>query len=179
MRDILSKYKDRNYVAIFTEEESQKALVEIVAYCLMPNHFHLVLRQKAEGGITRFMKKLCIAYSMYFTTKYEHSGVMFQGRFKSKHINEESYFRWIFAYIHLNPLDVFEPGWKERGLKNVDAGRKFLARYRYSSHIDYNAGERPERNILSYEDAPEFLKKENDVEILCRWLEDGMLEAST
>src|SRR3990167_7803221 len=75
------------------EEYVDQSLVDIFAYTLMPNHFHLVLRQKADNGISTFMKKLATAYSMYFNIKYKHSVVLFQGRFKSRHVGDEAYFR--------------------------------------------------------------------------------------
>ena len=103
---------------------------------------------------------------MYFNTKYEHSGVVFQGRFKSKHINNEPYFRYIFAYVHLNSLDLFEPDWKEKGVKNLKRTRQHINTYPYSSFCDFVGGERPERAILSLDTAPEFLKTQNDFEEL-------------
>ena len=139
-------------------------LVDVLAYALMPNHFHLVLKQKIDDGITKFMRKLATAYSMYFNIKYEHSGVLFQGRFKSSHINSGPYFRYIFSYVHLNPLELVEPDWKDGTIRNEKKARKFLADYRYASYFDYCVGERPERVILAYDDAPDFLKEQNDLE---------------
>src|SRR3989344_2030506 len=95
------------------------SLVSVLAYCLMPNHFHLVLRQKNQDGITLFMRKLATAYAMYFNTKYDHSGVLFQCRYKSKHVNTDAYLRWIFSYVHLNPLEIIQPEWKERGIIHI------------------------------------------------------------
>jgi putative transposase len=69
MRDILLEYKDRDFADIFLEEPSDRSLVDILGYALMPNHFHIIMRQRSKDGITRFMKKLCTAYSMYFNAK--------------------------------------------------------------------------------------------------------------
>ncbi|MDO8517772.1 MAG: transposase [bacterium] len=170
--NLLQKYKGRSSMDVLTEEVVDKSLVDVFAYSLMPNHFHLILRQKADGGITTFMKKVGTAYSMYFNAKYDHSGVLFQGRFKSKHVDTDDYFRYLFAYIHLNPVELVEPGWKEHGPKNKEEIRNFMASYRYSSHYDYALGDRVERAILSYAEAPEFLKAGNDVEDLLRWYEN-------
>jgi len=139
-------------------------LVDVLAYALMPNHFHLVLKQVKDGGISKFMRKLATGYSMYFNIKHGHSGVLFQGRFKSSHINSEPYFRYIFSYVHLNPLELVEPDWKEGTIRNEKKARKFLSDYRYGSYFDYCVGERPERVILAYDDAPDFLKEQNDLE---------------
>jgi len=170
LRDILDrkKYKGRFSGEIFAEE-ADKSLVELLAYSLMPNHFHLVLRQKVDYGITKFMQKLAVSYSMYFNTKYEHSGVLFQGRFKSSHLNTDPYFKWIFPYVHLNPVSLVEANWQEKGIVDPARAKKFLRNYRYSSYYDYYVGERPERAILAYDETLGLLDKETDI--------DGMLSA--
>ena len=104
------------------------------------------------------MKKLATGYSMYFNTKYEHSGTLFQGRFKSSYIDSEEYFRYIFAYVHLNPLEIFQPGWKVEGIKDKTGAQKFLSGYPYSSFVDYSVSNRPSRHILSLENIPDFLE---------------------
>jgi putative transposase len=160
------KYQGRSLKTVFDAELTDKALVDIFAFSLMPNHFHLVLRQKCDNGITIFMRRLLTGYSMYFNTKYEHSGTLFQGPFKSSHIDSEEYFRYIFAYVHLNPLDIFQLDWKESGIKNKKGARNFLATYPYSSFQDYPKSLRPERCILSLEDMPDFLRTQNDLDEL-------------
>ena len=118
LRDLFEKHKGRSFGGMFSEVVDG-SLVSVLAYCLMPNHFHLVLRQKNQDGITLFMRKLATAYAMYFNTKYDHSGVLFQGRYKSKHVNTDAYLRWIFSYVHLNPLEIIQPEWKERGIIHI------------------------------------------------------------
>lgn len=80
--------------------------VELVAYCLMPNHYHLLVYLKETDGIERLMRSLMTTYSMYFNRKYNRSGTLFQGPFKASRITHESYFWHISRYIHLNPLDL-------------------------------------------------------------------------
>jgi putative transposase len=169
LSNLLKEYQGRSSAEIFENEKIDDRLVEILAYSLMPNHFHLVLRQKEENGIAIFMKKLATGYSMYFNTKYEHSGTLFQGRFKSSYIDSEEYFRYIFAYVHLNPLEIFQLGWKADGVKDKEGMRKFLSRYPYSSFMDYSASSRSNRRILSLENIPDFLKTQNDLEELLAW----------
>lgn len=178
LRELLEKYRGRSSADIFLGEKGGDRLVEVLSYCLMPNHFHLIVRQKEENGISIFMKKLATAYSMYFNTKYGHSGTLFQGRFKSSHVGTESYFRYIFAYVHLNPLDIFQPDWKEIGIKDVGRTRDFLTNYPYTSLSDYPESSRPQRAILATEDIPDFLKTHNDMEELLAWhaAEDGPLQ---
>lgn len=79
-------------------------LVEIIAYCLNTNHFHLILEQTAEKGIEKFMHKLCMGYSKYFNTKYKRSGSLFGGKFKAKHIDSNEYLLHLSAYVNLNYL---------------------------------------------------------------------------
>ena len=163
-RNLKTKYKGPSFAEVYEAWPIQERLINIYAYTLMPNHFHLVLQQLTENGITVFMKKVMTAYSMYFNTKYSHSGVIFQGRFKSSHIDSEQYFRYIFAYVHLNPLELVQKDWKEHGVSNQEGVRTFVNKYRYSSFCDYVAEVRPERAILAYDTAPDFLRHQNDLE---------------
>ena len=170
IRDILETKK---YREPFSGYPADKSLVDVLAYTLMPNHFHLVLRQKAEEGITRFMKKLAGGYSMYFNLKYEHSGTLFQGPFKSKHINSDPYFKWIFAYVHLNPTVFVESGAKENAMQNQAATWKYLMEFPYSSFCDFYSVERPERRILAYEDSLHHIDGMRDMKGLVRAYRKG------
>ena len=105
------------------EFDRGKPLVSIGAYCLMPNHFHLLLTTDAESGISFFINKVCTAYSMYFNKRYDRSGALFQGRFKSQHADSDEYLKYLYAYIHLNPVKLIDPKWKEEGSK--DAAKSF------------------------------------------------------
>jgi putative transposase len=158
--------------SVFVEEKPTKSLVDILSYALMPNHFHIVVRQKTEQGVSKFFKKVLTGYSMYFNTKYEHSGVLFQGPFKSRYIDNEAYFRWIFSYVHLNPLSIWESGWEEGGIKDIEGAKKFMNSYEYSSYLDYAGVKRPESEILSTIDIPDFLNKQNDFEDLLRQVDE-------
>lgn len=79
-------------------------IVEIVAYCLLPNHFHLLLRERVEGGISKFMQRVGIGYTLYFNEKNERSGALFQGAFKSKTIDTDQDLRQVTAYVTYNNL---------------------------------------------------------------------------
>ena len=81
-------------------------IVEILAFVLMPNHFHLILQQKVDSGITKFMHKLGTGYTMYFNEKYSRVGHLFQGRFKAVLVEKDHHFLYLPHYIHLNPLDL-------------------------------------------------------------------------
>jgi putative transposase len=79
--------------------------VELAAFCLMPNHFHLLLYQHSSDGITKLMRSIATGYSLYFNKRYGRSGTLFQGRYKAIRINSDVYWQHISRYIHLNPLD--------------------------------------------------------------------------
>src|SRR3989338_5254383 len=79
----LSDYQKKTFGEIFDIVRGD-SLVDIGAYCLMSNHFHLLLHEKEEGGISIFMQKLITAYTMYFNKKYERTGALFAGRFKAE-----------------------------------------------------------------------------------------------
>ncbi len=113
-------------------------LVKIICYCLMPNHFHFILKQLKDGGIPSFMRKLGTGYTNYFNQKYKRSGSLFQGRYKAVLIDKDNYLNYLVQYIHLNPADLIEPGWKENGLKNWPKTKKFLESYRWTDCEDYD-----------------------------------------
>jgi putative transposase len=77
--------------------------LELVAFCLMPNHVHLLVYQRQQGAMTEFMRSLLTSYSMYFNKKYKRSGPLFESRYKASLISDDSYLEHITRYIHLNP----------------------------------------------------------------------------
>lgn len=79
--------------------------VQLLAYCLMPNHFHLLLYQSSENGITQLLRRISTGYVMYFNERYKRVGPLFQGTYKASHINSDVYLHHISRYIHLNPND--------------------------------------------------------------------------
>lgn len=97
---------DREELLLQLEKKDQKD-VDIIAFALMPNHFHISLQQKVEGGISRFMKKITDSYTRYFNTRYERIGPLFQGAFKAVHIASDEQLIHLSRYIHLNPLVSF------------------------------------------------------------------------
>ena len=79
-----------------------KRLVNIVAFCLNPNHFHFILEQVAENGISQFMKRLSGGYAWYFNNRYKRNGALFQGPFKAKIVDSNEYLLHLSAYVNLN-----------------------------------------------------------------------------
>jgi len=125
-----------------------REIVDIHAYCLMPNHYHLVLSSKIENGITRFMQKLGTGYSMYFNRKYERSGSLFEGKFKAKHADTDEYLKYLFSYIHMNPLALKDEVILDGIYRNTEKEFKFLTDYQYSSLFNYMDKNRPQSSIL-------------------------------
>ena len=115
----------------------RKLMVEILAFALMPNHFHLLIRQKEKEGIVKFMQKLGTGYTMYFNQKYERVGSLFQGRFKAVAVLKEKHLLYLPFYTHLNCLDLIEPDWRNGKIENLKKAIKFLESYRWSSYLDY------------------------------------------
>jgi len=75
-------------------------LVDVVCYCLNSNHYHMILKQKSNDGIKKFMHKLGTSYTMYFNKKLKRSGSLFQGKFKSIHIDSNEYLLYLSAYVN-------------------------------------------------------------------------------
>ena len=138
----------------FSVHHKQKPIVSIGAYCLMPNHFHLLVREIVEGGLSKFIQKLNTSYSMYFNAKNERKGALFESAFQSKHITDDVYFNHLFSYIHLNPLSIQFPEWK-KGIVHKELATTFLESYPYSSLMDYKTDmHREESIILKPDDFP-------------------------
>jgi len=135
-----------------------ETLTYIGAWCLMPNHFHLLVKEKSEGGLSKFLSKLQTSYSMYFNSKYKRNGSLFQGMFKAEHLDEDGYLKYIYSYIHLNPVKLIQSDWKEKGLDDIEKTKEFLNNYKYSSHCDYLNLNRRETKILNKKVFPEYFE---------------------
>lgn len=135
------------------ERKSRKLLVEILLFTLMPNHFHLILKQKRDKGIVKFMQKLGTGYTNYFNTKYKRVGCLFQGRFKAVLVSEEAHFIHLPFYIHTNPLDLLNYG---SSTSIVEREMEFLENYRWSSFPDY-IGKKNYPSVTSRDFLSEFL----------------------
>lgn len=154
--------------------ERDGTLVDIGSYCLMPNHFHLLLYEKQEDAISLFMQKIATAYAMYFNKRHKRSGALFEGCFKAIHVDTDEYLQYLFAYIHLNPIKILQPDWKERGIKNLEESRSFLNSYRYSSHVEYLDHNRKEASIIEKSNFPEYFSSPHDFEFFMdEWLTFG------
>jgi len=118
------RYKPNTGYPIPHITKEKKKIVEILCFCLMPNHYHLLVRQLKDDGISLFMHKLGAGYTNAFNAKYDRVGPLFQGKYKIKHADQDEYLRHLVCYIHFNPLKFLKT-WDE------------LSTYRWSSHLDY------------------------------------------
>lgn len=126
-----------------------KKVINIICYCLMPNHFHFLLKQLKEGGITEFISKLSNSYTKYFNTKHKRVGPLFQGEFKAVLVDSEEQLLHLSRYIHLNPL--------------VSYVVKDLNLYEWSSYEEYigtkSNGLCVKEDVLSHFKSPESYKQ--------------------
>jgi len=117
----------KNRPSLSKSERRRKPLppnsFDLISYCLMPNHFHLLIRQKTNLPITKLISKICTGYSKYFNKEYKRIGAVFQDQFKAVLIENNEQLLWTSFYIHKNPLEA----------KLV----KFLENYKWSSYLDY------------------------------------------
>jgi putative transposase len=120
----------------------RKLLVDIHGWVLMKNHYHLLISEHVENGVSLFLRKLNVGYSNYFNARYGRHGTLFQGRTKKILIERDPHFLYILHYLHLNPLDYFDGAeeWRLRNksvIKNVNDALEYLNSYRWSSYLDY------------------------------------------
>lgn len=151
--------------------ERGKELVSIGAYCLMPNHFHILITQTEEEKISKFMQKLTTAYVMYYNKKYKRTGGLFEGKFKSKHIENDRQLKYLFSYIHLNPIKLIQKDWKEVGVLNKKDALLYLENYKYSSYLDYLEIPRIQNKILNIKFFPKYFpNKKSFIGDIIEWL---------
>lgn len=109
-QQIFFRHRDYERFADKVIEYKKKYPLEILAYCLMTNHVHFLIKQIADGSISRFMSDLCNSHSRYMNVKYDLVGSLFQGRFKAKKIDKDEYLIHLSRYIHLNPVELLYSG---------------------------------------------------------------------
>jgi putative transposase len=120
----------------------RERLVDLHGWCLMKNHYHLLLSERVDGGLSLFLRKLNVGYARYFNERHKRKGFLLQGRTKKILIERHAHFLYILHYIHLNPLDYLPEvkEWRIRNqnyISNVSKALKYLNSYRWSSLLDY------------------------------------------
>ena len=157
-----------------------ETIVSIGAWVLMPNHFHIYITTSHKSDlwwkveknrISEFMRKVATAYAKYFNAKYNRIGGLFEGKFKSNHINNDNQAKYLFSYIHLNPIKLIQKDWNEIGIKDFKKSLEFLSKYNWSSYKDYKDKNRTHYKILDLSNFLEYFSnmKDFDKEIIT-WL---------
>ncbi|MDP2652323.1 MAG: transposase [bacterium] len=124
-------------------KKMREMLVDIHGWTLMKDHYHLLLSERVENGISLFLRKLNVGYANYVNQRYGRKGTLYRGRTKKILIEREAHFLYILHYLHLNPLDYLQSAekWRLRskiGIRNVDEALEYLDSYRWSSYLDYS-----------------------------------------
>jgi putative transposase len=118
------------------KKREREPLLELMAFCLMPNHIHLLTKQIRQSGIVDFTRKFGAGFAGFFNRKYSRKGPLFS-KYRAVHIKDGKQLKTAFVYIHANPISLIEPKWKEGAVKNFDKAVEFLEQYRWSSFLDY------------------------------------------
>ena len=139
--------------------ESRKKLLDIGVWGFMPNHYHFFSCPIEDNGLVMFQKKFGGGFTNFFNIKYKRSGALFQGRYKKVLVENDTQALQLICYIHANPLDLWRPDWKEKGLSasEINEAIKFLEKYRWSSHMDW-WGIKNFPSVIDYEFMYRFFK---------------------
>ena len=135
-------------------EYKEKYKISVLCYCLMPNHFHLLIKQNSDIPLYKFMHALNTSYSMNFNRKYNKVGHLFQGKHKLKEVDKDEYLLQLSSYIHLNPTK--------------DGLIKKLEEYQWSSYLDYiglREGTLCDKELVLFGRSPEEYKKITEEEM--------------
>jgi putative transposase len=147
------RYNELNIKEVlgFTFDRGE-SLVEVCSWVLMDNHFHLLLflpTEKSSENISQFVSRLSSSYLKYFNEKHNRTGALMEGRYQSVTVSDDLHLKYLYSYIHLNPLKIIDEKWKEN-LVNSKKHRNFLQHYKYSSYQDLVVKQkRSEFRILS------------------------------
>lgn len=134
-------------------------LVNFLSFALVGNHYHFLLVPNSDKGIPKFMQKLNGGYAKHFNLKYNRTGNLFEKPYKIIPVKTNFQLDAVMCYINLiNPLDVYQPGWRKNGLDNRENAFKFLKKYQFSSLLDL-FGERNSKILASRQILEEFLEE--------------------
>lgn len=133
------KFKPGKMMDLGNPSLERDRIVDVHGWCLMKNHYHLLISELVEGGLVLFMRKMNVGYANYFNTRYTRDGGLFQGKTKKIRINTDAHFLHILNYIHLNPLDYLKGAkdWRKRTIESTTRAKEHLSKYRWSSYQDY------------------------------------------
>ncbi len=170
--------KDTPFKKIIEIIQKGEKMVDVLCYAIMPDHYHLLLREIKEDGISNFIHKCNTSIGKYVNIKNDRSGPLFESRFKSKHINTNEYLLHLSLYIHLNPLDfLVNKNWRKHKLLNWREAKNKLLNYRWSS-LSHFLDDNCKNHIISGEEIikNQFDNKKEYEIFLCDWSEKSINE---
>lgn len=162
LQTVKKEIKNLQGLTLKKEIDRGETLVDIGAWCLMPNHFHILIKEKEAGGISKFLAKLSTGYTMYFNKRYDRVGPLLQGAFKAEHSKDDNYLKYLFSYIHLNPVKLIQSDWREKGIKDLKEVQNFLEKYEYSSYGNYSVENWKYDVLLNKKEFPEYFESGDD-----------------
>lgn len=135
-REIRSHHIQNNFARPM-DWETADPYVAIISYCLMDNHFHLLLRELIEGGISKFMQRISKSMASHFNAKYKGSGALFQGPYRARVIEEDVHLQYLATYINIkNPFERY-PGGLHKAVENFSDAYVWSTRYPFASTADF------------------------------------------
>jgi len=134
-----TKLFDRVMALSFAEhfDFERQHFVDVCAYTVIPNHFHIQVKQVRDGGISKLLHKLDMGYSKYFNYRIDRTGTLYEGKFQAVHVANDEYLKFLPVYIHLNVLDLYGIPWRDGLVEDWDKALELLASYRWTSHGVY------------------------------------------
>ena len=152
-------------------------LVDVLCYAVMPDHYHLLIREVKEKGATEFIRKCNISIANYINKTKNRRGAIFEGRFKSNPIDSNEYLRHLSLYIHLNPLDfIAGKEWREHKLENFNKHKEKLLNYPWSS-LSFFLKNTPNEIISGHKIITDQFKSHGDYEFYLKSWTNDFLEA--
>ncbi len=143
--------------------QEREPIVDVLAYTLMSNHVHLILKEKNEGGVTLFMKRLGQSMTNHANEKYSEKGSLWQGAYRSRTIGDDRYFRYVVIYVMVkNTFELYPEGGLEAARDNFEKVWDWAINYNFSSLGDY-VGKRAASSILNKEDLSEIFSEPEDL----------------
>ena len=137
-----------------------------ISFCLSENHFHLLLKEIKDGGITLFMRKLGTGMTNYYNVKYKDSGRLFQGAYKARLVDNENYLKYLSAYIQFKNILYLYPGGIERAVQNFDDAFDFVKNYSFCSLGEYLSN--GDFLIIKKDILNRIFANEHDYKVFCK-----------
>lgn len=172
----LRNHKDATIEEAVKISKSGEKLVDILCYSIMPDHYHLLVKELKDNGVSNFIRKCNISIAKYVNIKNDRRGSLFESRFNSKHINTNEYLLQLSLYIHLNPLDILSgKNWRTHELKNWQTEKEKLLKYPWSSARAFLDYDYKDQIISGAEIILNQFKDRKDYEVfLQEWSEDTL-----